>query len=80
MLPTIVTDGTYDRYEADFMRFMSTAERDFDAPEYLDLFDGVIDPSGSAAEVDSFPSPMAKLDAPAPAAPVLTGDDEDLME
>ncbi|MBU2958907.1 DDE-type integrase/transposase/recombinase [Paracoccus sp. 1_MG-2023] len=80
LLPTIVTDGTYDRYEADFMRFMSTAERDFDAPEYLDLFDGVIDPSGPAAEVDSFPSRMAKLDAPAPAAPVLTGDDEDLME
>lgn len=53
LLPTVVTDGTYDRYEADFMRFMSTAERDFDAPEHMDLFDGIIDLRAEAPEADT---------------------------
>lgn len=53
LLPTVITDGTYDRYESDFMRFMSTAERDFDAPEHKDLFDDVIDLSATASEADT---------------------------
>lgn len=80
LLPTVITDGTYDRYEADFMRFMSTAEREFDAPEHLDLFDGIIDLSEPAAATDTSRSPSTK-----PAASPLTtltssDDDDDLME
>jgi putative transposase len=80
LLPTVVTDGTYDRYEADFMRFMSTAERDFDAPEPMDLFDGIVDLQATAPEPD-----MSLMPSTTPTASPLTpstssDDDDDLME
>ncbi|GGH63705.1 DDE-type integrase/transposase/recombinase [Frigidibacter albus] len=78
LLPIAVTDATYDRYEADFMRFMSTAERDFDAPEHEDLFDGVIDLQRKAAGSPpvSPGGPPASRSAPA----ISAEDSDDLME
>ncbi|RGP36556.1 DDE-type integrase/transposase/recombinase [Pseudotabrizicola alkalilacus] len=80
ILPTIVTDKTYDHYEADFLRFMSTAERAFDAPEHVDLFDGIIDLSRADNTADSPPT----LTLPAPASQSATAtsaeDNDDLME
>lgn len=80
LLPTVVTDGTYDRYEADFMRFMSTAEREFDAPEHLDLFEGIIDLLDTAPEADVSLMPSTSLTA----SPLITStswdDDDDIME
>lgn len=57
VLPATVTDETYERYEADFMRFMSTAESEFEAPEYADLFDGIIDLQADNHEASSPPLP-----------------------
>lgn len=80
LLPTVITDGTYDRYEADFMRFMPTAEREFDAPEHLDLFDGIVDLSGPAAETDTSRSLSTRQAAFPLTTSTSSDDDDDLME
>jgi putative transposase len=79
-LPTIVTDKTFDHYEADFLRFMSTTECVFDAPEHVDLFDGIIDPSRPDSTADS--PPTLKLPAPASRSAMVTSaeDNDDLIE
>ena len=80
LLPTFVTDGTYDRYEADFMRFMSTAEREFDVPEHMDLFDGIIDLQAAAPAADMSLMPSATPTAFPPTTSTSLDDDDDIME
>lgn len=80
MLPTVSTDRTYNLYEADFMRFMSTAEREFDAPEHLDLFDGIVDLSGPAAQTDTSQSPSTNPAASPLTTSTSSDDDDDLIE
>ncbi|WP_128253743.1 integrase catalytic domain-containing protein [Falsirhodobacter deserti] len=79
LLPTVITDGTYERYEADFMRFMSTAERDFDAPEHTDLFDDVVDLQVVGAEPD-MPPPMTAVARASLTSAAASALDDDLME
>ncbi|MEI4488610.1 hypothetical protein V8J36_20645 [Frigidibacter sp. MR17.14] len=81
ILPTTLTDATYDRTEDEYLRFMKTAETEFDAPDFEGLFDGVVDLSADLQEGE-----VAADDAPghpAPAQPVPKTsfeDDDDLME
>lgn len=81
LLPTIVNDAIYDRYEADFLRFMSTAERSFDASEPLGLLDDIVE-LPSADDIAASSSSPLMLPAPnARSARVASAEnDDDLME
>lgn len=80
LLPTVVTDETYDRYEAEFKRFMWTAEREFDAAEHTDLFDSVIDLTPVVDDAVSEPPRAMSHQSHKPTTNTSVEDEDDLME